>query len=179
MRCLKEKVLTRYLDSFYTGKDAERIKQHILECKVCRIKMEKIKKEIEYISQKTEILSPSEIPEKDFVFPVYSKQRLSFSFVPVAAAFIFMLILVSVFWLIFQNRDEGILSRGENILSIVEKMDERETVLEKKERQSIIRRISVAGQPVQTYIIRDPENKTTLIWVEKKAKREVKNEENI
>jgi hypothetical protein len=167
MRCLKEHILTRYLDAGYTGKEAESIKNHILECSRCRKKMEEIKKEKEFISQKIEIFSPEDIPERDFQF---SGPGRIFSFNPLAAAVVVILVLfmVASIWIVLQNKENKIHPGGITDMA-----------LEKRERQSIIRRISIAGQPVQTYIFRDPANKTTMIWVEKKVKRENKNAEKI
>jgi len=191
MRCLKEKVLTRYLDGGYSRKDAETIKRHIQDCSGCRKKMEKIKKEIEYINKKIEILSPGDIPERDFWIPdpalgktesarlSYKRQKI-FSFkLSAAAVAILVLCVVSVLWFFLQKKERDTGLERKHLLSIVEQIDGTDTAIEKRNRQSIIRRISIAGQPVQTYIVRDPENKTTLIWVEKKTKRENKNAEKI
>jgi anti-sigma factor RsiW len=165
MKCLCAETLTQYIDNGFPKEKALEIKDHLSQCPGCREREKRIREEILFAAKKIKILDPPKIPPLEFIPPHKTGRKFGISsyldylkpisaarLIGVSAAVILMLVSVTLTVLVFSPpgpKSSGPVSSLHN--------------------ETIIRSVDIGGQPVETFIIREKETNTTLIWVEKKT----------
>lgn len=163
MRCLKDYQLTQYLDGGFAPQEAETIESHLSACGKCSGRLELLRNRKDFVARKAEILDPLEYPAQnlDVAAGVVSIQSgwgmVRRAIRPVAAVAVLAVLVVGALVLgppLFHRRDNG-----ENGLAGNGDL---------ANQQDIVRYVKVDGQPAQTFIIKERESNTTIIWVEPK-----------
>lgn len=164
-KCLKKEIILQYIDNEFRAKKQKKIAAHLSGCHKCRQEAERIKSKMNFVSSKIEMIDPPgdfkiafSLPED----PVGRKTIFKKMFANIRPAFILKPALITVIFVLIAAVVIMMLPGGD-----------------KETRQLLIHSVRMEGQPAQTYIIEEKESKTTLIWIEKKDKKEKKNENYI
>ncbi len=167
MKCLKNNTIFLYIDKALPGKEMKKIDTHLSECPQCRAHLEKMENNLQRVMQEMDRLEPEpgHVPAADFIPPQkplkgktvkpfrfpnpFESLGMSFILKPAAVA----MTVVIVFLLLVAIRFSGP-GNGDPIPSAVE-------------GQFSIQSIKMEDQPAQTFIVKEQETKTTMVWVEK------------
>jgi anti-sigma factor RsiW len=170
MRCLKDYQLTQYLDGGYTPQEAEKIKSHLSTCVKCAGRLEMLRNRKDFVALKAEILDPLVYQTEDLDVVVESGKvaagvmsiqsgwgMVKWAIRPVAAVVVLAVLIVGALVLgpqLFHREDNG----ANELAGNGDLVNQRD----------IVRYVRVDGEPAQTFIIKERESNTTIIWVEPK-----------
>lgn len=157
MRCLNDHTLILYIERALSGRKMKGVEDHLFRCLSCRGKLKKIESNRQSVLRKMDGLKPEAVPEMPFIPPVKPGRPGLFHnllgpltlhriLMPAAAAVSFLLAAVLV-WILLLSGPKTV-TPGPSTFRI--------------------HSIRMENQPVQTYIIKEKETKTTIVWVEKK-----------
>ncbi|MCK4763974.1 MAG: hypothetical protein KAW12_17360 [Candidatus Aminicenantes bacterium] len=168
MKCLKESLMILYMDKTLPEKKMKQAQSHLSGCPECRSRLKKLETGLDAILRKMDLLAPGveQRPALDaaFILPGQPRKKLVsvdfFDFfkprlilkwaVPAAAAVIVFVLL----WVLpFSRPGTG------DFLPAAEA------------GQFSIQSIKMEEKPVQAYVIKDEDSKTTLIWLEAACER--------
>lgn len=159
MRCLNETTILRYIEEGFKEPQNKKIAEHIRQCPGCNAIEEALREERDYLRGELAILEPETIPVPSFIpsieprlqrkisrrwFVIPSMPRLQ-----LAGAMITLLIAVFLF-LILAQRDPG---PGDTVI----------------QPAAIVQAASIAGKPVDTFIMEEKETNTTFVWIESRV----------
>ncbi len=162
MKCLKNNTIILYIDKALSEKEMNKIETHLSECPQCQVNLEKMERNLQRVMQEMDLLEPEpgHVPAADFIQPQkplkrfrvpnpFESLRLSFILKPAAVAMTVLIVFLLV--VVIQFSGPG---NNDRIPSAVE-------------GQFSIQSIKMEEQPAQTFIVKEQETKTTLVWVEK------------
>ena len=163
MRCLKDYRLTQYLDNGCSPREAAAIESHLAECRTCGNRLEPLRKQKDFVARKAEILDPVVYPPEPSQLPGgimslesgWGMARRALR--PVAAVLVLAALIAGGLFFgpqLFRGDGDGQQATPGN-----------GTVAD---NHDIVRYVRVDGRPAQTYIIKERESNTTIIWVEPK-----------
>lgn len=178
MKCLKSSIMMLYLDKTLPGKKMKQAAIHLSRCPKCQENLEKMENNLHLVMRKMDLLAPGpeQVPTVDadagVIFPGKSrKTREKFSFPnpfafgkanfilkPAVLVLTVTFLIISLLVLVIQFPHPGEPQR-----SPWDYGPDRE----KQASQFSIQSVKLEEQPAQTYIIKERDTKTTIIWVEK------------
>ncbi|MCP5108138.1 MAG: hypothetical protein GY950_32420 [bacterium] len=160
MKCLKNNRIILYIDKALSEKEMNKIETHLAECPKCRVHLEKMTHNLQRVMQEMDRLEPGHLPAADFIPPRKTVkpfrfpnpfESLGMSFILKPAAVAMTIVIVFLLAVVIQFSGPG---NGDPVPSAVE-------------GQFSIQSIKMEDQPAQTFIVKEQETKTTLVWVEK------------
>ncbi len=170
MFCYRDPALMRYLDKGFSPRKLRGMERHLAACPRCRRKAESLAREKNALHRELSVIDPETIPREEFVLPAgetvmprqprpgwYEFFRPPMLLKPAGVlAFLALavLVLAALLWWGPGNGPGLPLGTGH--------FDARGTA------QPVLRAASIAGEPVETFIIEEKETHTTFIWIEKK-----------
>lgn len=160
MICLKDNTMILYIDKALSEREMKKVKTHLSGCPKCRVNLERMENNLQMVMQKMDLLEPGQMPAADFVPPGKAREKFkrpnpfeywkwNFGLKP---AYLVMMVLV-ISLLVVVNPFSGPVKGGPSPSDA--------------KGLFAIHSIKMEDQPAQTYIIKEQETKTTLIWVEK------------
>ncbi len=170
MSCIKEYKLTQFLDGGCLEEEAGMIESHLSGCGACRNRLQRLLQQKGFVARKAELLDPVVYPAEDVGMPDRTIKisggvstlepgfwLLRRALRPVAAA-LALVVLVA-----------GGLFFGPKLFPPKHPAQPELTGAASSAGQyDIVRYVRVDGRPAQTYIIKEPQTNTTIVWVESK-----------
>jgi hypothetical protein len=153
-----------YIEKALPGHEMEQAEAHLTECRRCRESLKKTTSDLRFIMQKMDILEPDkkQTPVFDTGFARRRQSRKRFGFAGFfgsrRTSYVLRLAFLAV----------PVLIVALFVLAVhVTRPGKSDSLPALPEVEFSIRSVKMEEQPARTYIVKDEENGTTMIWVEK------------
>jgi hypothetical protein len=158
-----------YIDNALSREEMKQAETHLSRCPRCRTRLNELENNLQTVMRKMDLLEPPEVPEAVFKPPAKVKKTTRFPkpfkyqgldrlFKPAYVTAAISIICTGLLLVLFYLPGTGPKPRPN--ASAKKDTGTAETFA--------IRSITMEKQPAQTFIIKEKETKTTIIWVEKK-----------